>query len=211
MQAGVKEILPIKRIRKDGSLDSETVLRIASILRGGNLVAMPVDSVFGLICICCSETERLMDSLFAERDEDVVRMVSSYRMLYDIAEIDKAEYDFLRRVWPGEVIVRLRKKNNPGSGSTIPVRFPRNKFVQDIIAETERPLLFGSTLKFRKKRPFKRTDVFDKYHKADLIVCIEEFLKKHPFPTVVDVSGGDLDILSEGRISAEEIKSLYFL
>jgi len=30
-------------------------------------------------------------------------------------------------------------------------------------------------------------------------------------PTVVDISGETLAILNEGRVSAEEIKSLYFL
>jgi tRNA A37 threonylcarbamoyladenosine synthetase subunit TsaC/SUA5/YrdC len=205
------EVIPIKRVKKDGSLDRRIVLKISEQLKNGKMVVMPVDSVFGIIGPADETTENKIHQIFGEKFDNIVRMISSFRMLEDIAVIDKNEFDFLHRVWPGEVVVKLRKKKPVNGCSIIPVRFPRNKFVQDVIAEVNQPLLFAACLHFRRKRRFKIKDLYNKYKKANMIVVIEEFLKKHPSPTVIDVTNGELIIENEGRIPAEEIKSLYFL
>ena len=43
------------------------------------------------------------------------------------------------------------------------------------------------------------------------MLIINEFNKNHSLPTINDVSCNQLHILNEGRVCAEEIKSLYFL
>jgi len=206
------EIIPIKRVKKYGSLERDIINYIVNILKDGKMVVMPVDSVFGIIGVAGEKTEKMISMILGEQDQNIVRMIASFKMLDDIAYFDKSEYDFLHRVWPGEVVVRLRKKGSFSGNEIIPIRYPKNKFVQDIINRVNAPLLFAGGLKIRKKRVFKIKDIVDKYKKrVNLIVLIEEFLKKHPSPTIIDVTNGELVIVNEGRIPAEEIKSLYFL
>ena len=204
-----KEIIPVKRVKKDGSLGRDIVERVVRELKGGKIVVMPVDAVFGILAVASETSEKKIHTAFGAGTGEVVRLISSFRMLDKIAHYDKNEFDFLHRVWPGEVVVRLRSRAK--SPMVVPVRYPKNKFILDIITQVREPLFFGAGLHFRKSRPFHVEDIFNKYAKANMIVLIEEFCKRHPFPTVVDVANGDLQILKEGRISAEEIKSLYFL
>jgi tRNA A37 threonylcarbamoyladenosine synthetase subunit TsaC/SUA5/YrdC len=109
------------------------------------------------------------------------------------------------------VTVRLRKKKPEKEAPTIPVRFPRNRFVQDIVNKVDHPLGFAASLRFRRQRRFRIDDIYNKYRMATAILLIEEFCKKHPFPTIINVTGGGLVIENEGKITADEIKSLYFL
>jgi tRNA A37 threonylcarbamoyladenosine synthetase subunit TsaC/SUA5/YrdC len=211
MYSITKQVIPIKRVKKDGSLDREIVERIAAQVREGKMVAMPVDSVFGILGKFGEINERRIASLYSEKSDNVVYMISSFKMLDELAEIDKTEYDFLHRVWPGEVVVKLKRKDPVKGNAIISVRYPKNKFVQDIISRVDAPCIFTACLRFRNKRVFKTTDIFEKYKKANIILLIEEFCKKHPSPTIIDVARGELVIENEGRIPAEEIKSLYFL
>jgi tRNA A37 threonylcarbamoyladenosine synthetase subunit TsaC/SUA5/YrdC len=207
-----REIIPVKRVKKDGSLDRNIVDHVVNRLKRGEFVVMPVDSVFGIAGIAKKKTEGEISRFYGENEDDFVRIIASYRMLDEIACIDKPEFDFLHRVWPGEVAVRLKRKGgNENENSTITVRYPKNKFIQDIIIKVNHPLVFTACLKSRNKRKFKINDICNKYHKAGAILLIEEYCKKHPGPTLIDVTRGDLIIENEGKIPAEEIKSLYFL
>jgi len=205
------EIIPIKKTRKDGSLEREVVCRVVDNLKEGSIIVLPVDSVFGILAVAKNGNEKKMVKVFGERGDNVVRLINSFKMLDELASYDKTEFDFLHRVWPGEVVVRLRSKLGRNGSRIIPVRFPKNKFIQDIISQVDQPLLFGAGIHFRKKRGLRIKDIYRKYQKADMIILVEEFCKKHPFPTIIDVTEGALNIIDEGRISADEIKSLYFL
>ncbi len=211
MSSSKNEIIPIKKVKKDGSLEKKVVCKVVDYLKQGNIIVLPVDSVFGILAIARNGNEKKIVSVFGEKGDNVVRLISSFKMLDELANYDKSEFDFLHRVWPGEVVVRLRSKNTDNGSKVIPVRFPRNKFVQDIIKEVDQPLLFGAGIRFRKKRGLRIKDIYRKYKKADMIILVEEFCKKHPFPTIIDVTDGALNIINEGRIPSDEIKSLYFL
>jgi tRNA A37 threonylcarbamoyladenosine synthetase subunit TsaC/SUA5/YrdC len=206
-----REIISIRKVRKDGSIDRNVVDGLVRRIKNGEMVAMPVDSVFGLIGIAREMTEEDIGRNCGENREDFVRIISSYRMLDQIASVGKSDSDFLHRIWPGEVTVRLKIKIPKRDNQSIPVRFSRNRFVQDIISKVDHPLVFTSSLRFRRQRRFRIDDIYNKYKMATAILLIEEFCKKHPYPTIINITGGELAIENEGKIAADEIKSLYFL
>jgi len=199
----------LKKLKKDGSIDERSFRRISVSIAAGEIVVLPVDSVYGFVCLDKGDIARLLPNAM-HSPESLIRLVSSFKMLDEIVSIGKLEYDFLHRVWPGELDVILKMKSL--KNSNIPVRFPRNKFIQDLISFLGSHLVFFPVMDEAKKNVYIE-DQLIRYceNRADLLVIIKEICKEHSLPTAIDISRGDLMILHEGRMSSDEIKSLYFL
>jgi len=204
------ETLSIKKLKKDGSIDSSIVKNIAQSLIRDKTALIPVDGIYGIVSIHEDKTRTAIEHVNGSKDNEITRMISSFKMLDELASISKMEFDFLHRIWPGEPVV-IMKDSSVGS-RIIPVRMPRGKYKQDIVEQVGRPIHYAPLLDKEKKPVYRKKDILDSLEgKIDMILIIDEFCKEHGMPTVVDISGETLAILNEGRVSAEEIKSLYFL
>ena len=87
------------------------------------------------------------------------------------------------------------------------IRYPRSKYILNILDHLDVPLYYSDIPVYYRKR-----DIISAYkNDVDLIVIIDELCKKHSLPVVVDISDQTLKIINAGKVSTEEIKSLYFL
>lgn len=199
------EFITVEKLKKDGTIDSAIIKKVEAIINNGGSVVMPVDCVFGSI------------ELYAGPDihgeEDIhefapVVLISNFRMLEKMCDVAKPEFDFLHRIWPGEISAKIKSRHK--KNSCMLIRMPRSRFVKDVIERLGRPLYFRFATE-RNRAIFNEDALVKKYvSKAAMILIIEELCKEHVFPTIIDISG-ELKVLAEGRISSEEIKSLYFL
>lgn len=204
------EIISIKKLKKDGTIDMSITRSLSEMIKGGKTALMPVDAIYGLVCLDEPGHRDLLERLTGDTEDQMVRMISSFKMLNDIASIDKLEFDFLHRIWPGELIVYVEDKS--ARGKSIPVRMPRSKYQQDIIDHVGKPCLYAAMLDNDQKPLFRKKEIISVLDgKIDCLLIIDEFCKEHTLPSVVDISKGTLNIINEGRVSTEEIKSLYFL
>ncbi|MBN2159968.1 MAG: Sua5/YciO/YrdC/YwlC family protein [Spirochaetes bacterium] len=204
------EIITIKKLKKDGTIDAAIVGSVADFIKSMKTVIMPVDSIYGVVSLLDPKCLQHVERLTGEKEDRIVRMISSFKMLDEIANINKLEFDFLHRIWPGELIVFV--EDLKAISKSIPVRMPKGKYQQEIIDHVGRPLVYTSLLYSAGKPLYRKKDIIASFEgKADCVFIIEEFCKEHSLPSVVDISKGTLDIINEGRISAEELKSLYFL
>ncbi len=210
MTGSQTHIIKLKKLKKDGSIDREIMKTVADRIVEGGCVILPVDFING---VCCIDGGRRCDSLLNQWNDhlqSVSRLISSFKMLEDCAVIDKLEFDFLHRIWPGEMSVFLKDKGC--SGHRIPMRMPKGRLSQELIDLAGKPLLFFPLMKSTSHLVYQKLSILNGFRdQVDMILIIEEFCKDHTLPTVLDISDGDLKILNEGRISSEEIKSLYFL
>lgn len=204
------EIISLKKLKKDGSVDRDVFKKIVSYLKAGNVVIIPVDCIYGVLCTSSSYHLHDLIGLSYESPDKLIALISNFKMLESMATVSKFLFDFLHRVWPGELTVYLKGKNP--AGKPVAVRMPRNKFKLDIIDELNVPVYFAAIHNAKGKQIFREKDILAQYMgKVGLIVVIHEFCKVHPFPSVVDLTKNELHVILEGRISEEEIKSLYFL
>ncbi len=204
------ETISIKKLKKDGTIDSSITRSLADMIKGGKTVLMPVDAIYGIVCLDDQRNREILERITGDSDSHVVRMVSSFKMLNEISNIDKLEFDFLHRIWPGELIVYV--EDISAKGKAIPVRMPRSKYQQDIIDHVGKPCLYSALLDADKKPMYRKKEIIDSLEgRIDCLLVIDEFCKEHTLPSVVDISKGTLAIINEGRVSTEEIKSLYFL
>ncbi len=203
------KIIRAKKLKKDGSLDGKVVRRIAAALRNGETVLLPVDGVYTLACASRAELEKRHAPA---RSGGVVYLVSSFKMLADIASFSKADYDFLNRIWPGEVNVTVRPCGDVSGASSCAARFPHNRFIVQVVELAECPIASLCAPGERESVLFHEQDLLAEYRRsADLVVIVEELCKRHPMPTVIDICNGELRIVTEGKVPVDEIKSLYFL
>jgi tRNA A37 threonylcarbamoyladenosine synthetase subunit TsaC/SUA5/YrdC len=204
------ETISIKKLKKDGTIDPSITRSLSEMIKSGKSVLMPVDAIYGIVCLNDQKNRDLITHLTGDTDEHIVRMISSFKMLDEIANIDKLEFDFLHRIWPGELIVYVEDLSVKGRG--VPVRMPRSKYQQDIIDHVGSPCLYAALLDKDKMPVYRKKDIISTLEgKIDCLLIIDEFCKEHTLPSVVDISKGSLAIINEGRVSTDEIKSLYFL
>ncbi len=206
------EIIVLKKLKKDGSIEESIIEKAASILRSGGMVVMPVDNIYGIVGMATPEMEKKISKLIGKPNKRFVRLIANYRNLDEIARIDKFQFDFLHRLWPGEVTVILPKKNDYTKQEEIAVRIPRNKLLSLLLEYMDHPLIYSSAFRKTRKIYYKKDEIINAYRdRVDLILIIEELCKRHPEPTIINVSKEKLKIVREGKVHVEEIKSLYFL
>ncbi|OHD70089.1 MAG: hypothetical protein A2W19_04670 [Spirochaetes bacterium RBG_16_49_21] len=204
------EIVTVKKLKKDGTIDEAISRKIAEEIRKGDTALMPVDSIYGLVSVMEQRSLGVVSRLAGVRDGQIVRMISSFKMLNEIADINKMEFDFMHRIWPGELIVYVRDIQN--TKKSIPVRMPKSRYQQDIIEHVGQPLIYAALYNSNGAPVYRKKDLINILDgRIEIMLIIDEFCKEHSLPSVVNISNGELVIVNEGRVSAEEIKSLYFL
>jgi len=215
MRSKAAEIITLKKLRKDGSLSIDIIENISNSLMNGEVVVIPTDSTYGIIYLpTISDVQERVTKLIKSTESKAVRLISSFKMLGEIASINKFDYDFLNRIWPGEVIVVLKgkKSDNILKSDSLAVQFPKAKFLHSIISMIGSPLVFFYAINKKGSPIYKKKEIIEVYkNSADLIFIVDELCRKFPFCTQIDISEDCLNIIGEGRVSSEEIKSLYFL
>jgi tRNA A37 threonylcarbamoyladenosine synthetase subunit TsaC/SUA5/YrdC len=203
------EITSIKRLRKDGELPQDLADSVAHTLFEGGVVLMPVDFIYGIVCSQPHLVQRAIVKSGHFRSE-ITALISSYKLLNDLAMYSKSNYDFLNRIWPGEVSVYLKSVRS--DAGKVKVRFPRSRFLQNILSKEENIFYYAPVMLSETEHLYRKKTIVSSFSGiVDKILIIDELCKKHPLPSVVDISSDDLEIVYAGRVAAEEIKSLYFL
>lgn len=200
----------VKKLKKDGSIPSACVENIIRSLKSGELMIMPIDSVYGIVGLRRDDIIDEIINITGEPLDSIEIVISSFKMLEEMALVDKFVYNFLKRVWPGEVIVQLKNRTCE-SDSNLYMRMPRHKYILDIVNGVGMPIVYMPARSSVRKMIFNDKDIMKKFKDICSILIISEFNKNHSLPTLIDVSCDKLNIVNEGRVSAEEIKSLYFL
>ncbi len=200
----------VKKLKKDGSIPSNYVESIIRSLKSGELLVMPIDSVYGIVGLRRNDIINEIINMSGEPEDSIEIVISNFKMLEEMALVDKFSYNFLKRVWPGEVIVQL-KNRACNDESNLFMRMPRHKYILDIVNGVGMPIVYMSVKTSGRKMIFNDKEILKRFKDICSILIISEFNKNHSLPTSIDVSCDKLNIINEGRVSAEEIKSLYFL
>ncbi len=208
MELMQNNVLKIKRLGRNGSIGKEQLIKISAIISGGGSCILPIDCVYGFV-------SKLENSLFnietAENQESEPPeiVISNFKMLENMAIVDKTQYDFLKRIWPGEVVVQLKNKLCNDSFN-LSMRMPKHRFIIDIINEVGAPLLYAPV--HSSEKLFSRDGkLHSSLQRKYSLLFIEDLYKNHSLPTKIDISCQKLEIIRKGRVSSEEIKSLYLL
>lgn len=176
------------------------------------IVALPTDTVFGLIANAKSEAaiENLFNLKNREKNKAFAVFVNSFAMLDEIANASD-EAKILLKNYPNLTLILSQKeksglaKNLNNKLGTIAIRIPNVPFILEVIAHLGFPLAATSANISGEKILNNKKDILDKFGDKIAFVADFELIPKKP-STIVDLV--NYKIIREGDVSKEEIEKV---
>lgn len=182
--------------------DPGVLRRAARLLAGGEVVAGPSDTVYGLLALPRSERARAELGRLKGREGPWIVLVRTWDEARAWTDgVPEPVWDRLRRVWPGPVTVLLpTTADRPGSReSTLALRMPDSVFLTRLLAEVGEPLFSTSANPPGETPPLDAGAVCRAFpHELALVVDAGPS-PAGPASTIVDLTGEAPRIVREGR------------
>lgn len=122
--------------------EKEQYRRAIQLLREGAVVAMPTDTVYGLVSVALdgAAVRRVFDAKGRPGDQPLPLFVCSLEQARLVADMTPAAGKLAERFWPGALTIVLRRKPSfqtlaAAGGETIGVRVPDDPAIREIAAQ----------------------------------------------------------------------------
>ena len=138
----------------------KTIVKITvKSIKQGEVVVCPTDTVYGLLADATNEKaiKKLLKIKKRRTQKPIPIFVKDLKTAKRLAQINKNQEKFLRKVWPGKVTTVLKRKNKLPKilfteRKTIGLRIPKYKLVQDLFKKLNCPLT-GTSANISGKSP----------------------------------------------------------
>lgn len=198
-------------------LDSADLLKARDLLRSGDVVAIPTETVYGLAASIDSDVGLRKIFSLKERPffDPLIVHVASLTQAQTLAREWPPLADFLARwFWPGPLTIVLPKAQhvNPVITSgleTVAIRFPSHPIARDLIELVGTPLAAPSANKFGRTSPSTAEHVRSEFSGTDLLVIDGGPSDVGVESTVIsfDVAANEVRILRPGAITKENLEA----
>lgn len=201
---------------EEENIDQDMINEASSIIKDGNLVAFPTETVYGLGADGLNENacKKIYDAKGRPSDNPLILHISSLDMLYNLVEeVSDQVKKLIDKFWPGPLTIIFKKSNIiPGiitAGlDTVAIRMPKNKIARALIDNTNTPIAAPSANKSGRPSPTKASHVVNDLKGiipliidgGSSIIGIES--------TVIDMSSDKPTILRPGYFTYEDIKDV---
>lgn len=122
--------------------------KVVYALEAGNVVAIPTDTVYGLVADATNKEaiQKIFELKKRSPDNALGVFVSSIPMLEEYVQMPQEYYNGLSKLWPGPITAILKSRNIlpivlHRSTPNIGVRIPDNAFLLEIIRRMGKPLV----------------------------------------------------------------------
>jgi L-threonylcarbamoyladenylate synthase len=159
-------------------LDSNELLKARDLLRQGDVVAIPTETVYGLAASI--DSPEGLKKIFETKErpffDPLIVHVASFQQAKAVTSEFPPLADFLARwFWPGPLTLVLPKASSVDpvitSGlETVAVRFPAHPLAQDLIRLVGSPLAAPSANKFGRTSPSTAAHVRLEFQNSNLLV-----------------------------------------
>lgn len=189
---------------------AENLRRAGNLIRAGELVAFPTETVYGLGADGLNEEACRKIYAAKERpaDKPLTLHVASFAQIEELAEISAAAEKLIAAFLPGPLTVILPKKSIvPSSFASVGIRFPANKIAQDFIKVAGVPIAASSANISGKPAPATAREVFENLSGRVEIILDGGACEVGVSSTVIDMTAAPR-ILRQGTISAAAIDKI---
>lgn len=194
----------------------ENITYAAELLRRGEVVAMPTETVYGLAADAGSEAAvvKIFAAKGRPQDNPLIVHIADIRQLADICEdIPPQAYALAERFWPGPLTMVLKKSGSVCGAvtcglDTVGVRMPAHDVAARLIRACGRPLAAPSANSSGRPSPTTAAHVLEDM--AGKIPCIIDggACSVGVESTVVDMRGETPVILRPGAVTEEMIAAV---
>ncbi len=194
----------------------ETCSLAAKLIRQGELVAFPTETVYGLggDALNKEASQKIYAAKGRPSDNPLIAHIADMDMFDDICdEIPKEARMLAKEFWPGPLTMILRKKDivpkeTTGGLDTVAVRMPDNQVALELIRQSGTPIAAPSANTSGRPSPTSAEHVYEDLNGripmildgGDVIIGIES--------TIIDLSGKVPTILRPGYITPRDIERL---
>lgn len=186
---------------------------VCNIIENSGVVAFPTETVYGLGVKFDDEKalEKLMEAKNRDYSKAITLMVASWLDIEKYAYVSQDAYKIIKRFMPGMITLVFKKKEsvNPvmtNGKETIGIRIPDNEYVLSLLNKVGPMLVTSANLSHHPNTTTTKEVLAQLDGRIDIVV--DGRTTDHIASTVIDVSGEEIKILREGKISKEDIEEV---
>ena len=194
-----------KELKLSLTQDSKTIKKISAILKKGDCIIVPTDTVYGLLCLATKESLRKIQEIKKRPlNKPVAIYLSSKKKIKEVAYIKNcAEEKIIEKLMPGRITLVLQKRKDfDYPWEKVGIRVPLSSWLRKLTQEVRMPLYATSANISGKEMEEEEMVSFFK----DKVSFIKKG-KVYPVPsTVLEVADDKIVVKREGVVSIWEIK-----
>jgi len=183
-------------------------------LEDGNIIAVPTDTVYGLIADAYNEkaVNKIFKTKLRPKKLPLIIFVSSVEEAKKIGHFSKYDELLAKAFWPGDLTLIVKRKSNKifyghKSSTTVGIRIPNHKALLNLLIETRKPLASTSANSHKGKTPknIKELDIISNKEITYALVSNHKIAGSES--TIVSLINDKINIFRSGRISISMIEA----
>ena len=190
----------------------ENLLRAAEMIKRGELVVFPTETVYGLGAdgLDVEACKKIFIAKGRPNDKPLSLHVSSFKMASTIAKIDSRAEKLFKMFLPGALTLILPKNKIipdfvTGGKSSVGIRFPANDVALSLIKLSGVPIAAPSANLSGKVPPKTAQEVLENLSGRVEMILDGGACQFGISSTIIDLTASEPQILRHGAISAEKI------
>lgn len=199
-------------------LEEEIKIIKETLIKGG-IVAVPTDTVYGLICDATNE--KAVKKVYQLKRRDLAKPIGifvkdklSISNIVDLNKIDDKVADkvntYMDKYWPGALTIIFPKEEktleyiNLQTKNTVAIRVPKVELLLKLMEEIDFPLAQTSCNVTNEKPYYKKIDI-ENNMKVDYVTDygIELLSVELIASTIISIVDGDIKIIRKGIVDIE--------
>lgn len=194
----------------------ESVKRAAELLKGGEVVGMPTETVYGLAANALdpAAVEKIFIAKGRPQDNPLIVHVADFDMIAPlVTEIPELARRCAEVFWPGPLTMIMPKtelipKTTSGGLDTVGIRMPSNETARRLIRECGFPIAAPSANLSGSPSPTKASHVFNDMDGRIPCIIDDGSCAVGVESTVIAFEGDRIRLLRPGFISREEMSEI---
>ena len=183
-------------------------------LEDGNIIAVPTDTVYGLIADAYNEkaVNKIFKIKLRPKKLPLIIFVSSIEEAKKIGHFSKYDELLAKAFWPGDLTLIVKRKSNKifyghKSSTTVGIRIPNHKALLNLLIETKKPLASTSANSHKGKTPknIKELDIISNKEITYTLVSNHKIAGSES--TIVSLINDKVNVFRSGRISISMIEA----
>ncbi|MDO5336681.1 MAG: L-threonylcarbamoyladenylate synthase [Eubacteriales bacterium] len=200
----------------EDSIDKNSIQRAGELLKAGELVAFPTETVYGLggNALNARASKKIYAAKGRPSDNPLIVHIADYEAIFDIvASIPKKAQLLAREFWPGPLTMILPKSakvplETTGGLGSVAVRFPSHKIARELIRAGGGYVAAPSANTSGRPSPTLASHVIEDLGEAIPMIIDGGQVGIGLESTIVDFTEEIPTVLRPGYISLEMLKSL---
>src|SRR5207248_7371417 len=197
---------------------AEAIARAAQLLRDGELVAFPTETVYGLGGDATSEAAvaRIFAAKGRPRFNPLIVHVPGLAEAEALATFDERAREAARRFWPGPLSLVLRRREASGLSllvsaglDTVALRVPAHPVARSLLRAIGRPIAAPSANRSGRVSPTSADHVAAELGRRVALILDGGACQIGLESTVLDLTGDEPVLLRPGAVTVESLREIF--